>query len=615
MIRILLLLSLLLATAVPLATPAQAAEYRFGVPAGYVTPTVDQLITFLRTSVLTQDETLTVVPVDLRDADTEPGRGRIRREIAAKCDLFFATGNYLTTVFALGVTSPVLFIGTRNPEHEIPAAMRNSATGFYWGPTATVFKRAAALLPAERRKRLGLIFYRGSGLEDMQAAYEETARKLGMKLVAKEYDDSAEIGRVMRQFKQEGTQALLLFPPAIRKGEMKDLVRWQNELGLPVIAQVRQHVEEGAMGGPVIDYKLLIPKLADYAAKILRGRSPDKLPVQFVSRRYLINLATVSRLGIAIPQEIIDQAEIVGLASEEKTPRRSAEVPLVAGDFRIGIPATIPVPILDRLTAALAARGYLVGKNLHLEPIEITGKEPLPQRRQIIARIEARCDLFLASGNVLPELFALDGLKKPVCFIATQESAAALTAGRDNFTGVVRGSVESTMRGAWQMTGAGKRIGLLARRESNLKQLLAIYRRAAAAIGIAIHFYEFSGPAEIEAVMRRIKSENDFILLFPPAVTAADLDTIVKWQNDLRLPVVAQRPDQVRSGLFGGLISDEKRIIPKVAEYIDKLLQGRKASTLPVFYYPERYAINLRTASVLQIKIPDEITAQAEIIY
>ena len=114
--------------------------------------------------------------------------------------------------------------------------------------------------------------------------------------------------------------------------------------------------------------------------------------------------------------------------------------------------------------------------------------------------------------------------------------------------------------------------------------------------------------------MTDMKHRNDYILLLPPSVTTEDIREIVFWQNRLQLPVIGQMASHIEAGLLGGPIINQQKIIPKVAEYIDKLLQGRPAKKLPIFQYADKYMINLHTATNLDLKIPEEITRQAMIV-
>ena len=114
--------------------------------------------------------------------------------------------------------------------------------------------------------------------------------------------------------------------------------------------------------------------------------------------------------------------------------------------------------------------------------------------------------------------------------------------------------------------------------------------------------------------MQYIKKNSDIILLFPPSLTKDDIVEIVKWQNELKLPVIAQLKSQVQLGILGGAVMDTEKISDKFSEYLDKLLTGRKPSQLPNYYIGEKYAINLKSSSILELKIPLEIIEQAEIL-
>ena len=70
----------------------------------------------------------------------------------------------------------------------------------------------------------------------------------------------------------------------------------------------------------------------------------------------------------------------------------------------------------------------------------------------------------------------------------------------------------------------------------------------------------------------------------------------------------------IEAGLLGGPVIDLQKTSPKLAEYIDKLLQGRAPEKLPIFLYAEKYMINLNTAADLDLEIPVKILSQATII-
>ncbi|MEW6220830.1 MAG: ABC transporter substrate binding protein [Thermodesulfobacteriota bacterium] len=601
-----------------LALPARggslAATYRLGVPKGCTSPVYPLLFEALRTRGLAAGEVLVVVPIDLQGSETEPGQQRIRREIAQGCDLFFSTGDALSSLFAAGITTPLLFVTSSTLKTMLPAAMRPSATGIFRESTAALFQQMLDLLPADQRRKLGMLYFQGSPMASLAALYEEASREIGVGLEQRTYGRRDEIGQAMRELQERGVNAVVLFPPSLMSGDLPELIHWQHRLGLPVMGQVREEIEQGLLGGPSLDYDRLVPHLMEYALAILRGRSPEQLPIKYLSGRLVINLATARTLGVAIPQETADQAELVGLATQ--TRGRAAEPPpLVPGNFRIAVPASTPGPTLAAVTAALVARGYAPGQNLTLVRIDLDGVDTPEEQRRVASALTTRADLVFATGNSLPVLARLPDLATPVCFIAAHETTA-LRPGRaqDLFTGVVRGSFGAFVEKCQRMMRGATRMGILARIDSDLGRRLDEYRQVASPFGVTIQERLFSEVSGIGPAMAGLRDTCDFVFAFPPALTREDVAEIVVWQHRLGLPVLAQHEEHVQAGLLGGAVMDLEMVAPKVAEYIDKILQGRPPSRLPVYHYPERSMLNLRAVQLLGQDIPPEITAEAAIV-
>ena len=88
-----------------------------------------------------------------------------------------------------------------------------------------------------------------------------------------------------------------------------------EEAGIPVVAGEAAAVRVGALATEGIDYYLLGRQTADMAATILRGEGvPATMPIQWQQEpgTLSINTATAARLGIQIPQAMLDTAgEIV----------------------------------------------------------------------------------------------------------------------------------------------------------------------------------------------------------------------------------------------------------------------------------------------------------------
>ncbi len=597
------------------ATTLQAEEiYRLGIPAGETSPTYQKFIDVLKHKELVAGENLQIVEIDLAKNKVS-SHEMIRRQIADRCDLFFATGSLLPTLLAARIRTPLLFVSFNNKSVIIPPEMEETTTGFYRGYLSSIFTGALQMLPSDRRHKLGLIFFTGSSLQKKTPIYRKVCEKIGVELLVKNFSSHDDLERAMHEFEAEGAGAVLILPPSLRNEvELTTLLTIQNRLKMPVVSVLKDHIEEGALGGATVDYETLIPSLADYAAKILRGRSAGRLPSRYLQDKFVVNLGTVDRLGVIIPQETVDQAEIVGIASDRIKKVVNNRSP-VDGNFVIAVARSTPEPVLSPLLDALAERGYIKGLNLRLLEIDLSGNLNEDRLKKISSQLAKEANLFFASGNVLAKLSRLPKLKTPVCFIATKESAAIIPEEVSNlFTGVIRSSAVSIISKSQKMIPGARNIGLLARAQSNMEERLKRNAKLASQAGLITEFQLFSNIAEIGPLMTEMKQRNDFILLSPPAITREDIGEIVSWQQQLQLPVIGQVSRHIEAGLLGGPVIDLEIVIPKLVEYITKLLQGRPPWKLPVFLYVEKYIINLKSATDLDLKIPDEIINQAEIV-
>jgi len=97
-------------------------------------------------------------------------------------------------------------------------------------------------------------------------------------------------------------------------GAYATVIMVADEAGIPVIPGEAAGVRAGALATEGIDYYLLGRQTADMAVQILRGEAvPAEMPIQWSRDPGMlsVNVDSAARLGITIPAEILNTAQII----------------------------------------------------------------------------------------------------------------------------------------------------------------------------------------------------------------------------------------------------------------------------------------------------------------
>ena len=194
---------------------------------------------------------------------------------------------------------------------------------------------------------------------------------------------------------------------------------------------------------------------------------------------------------------------------------------------------------------------------------------------------------------------------------------------------VGQGFVESLARPGGNITGfsnydppmSGKWLGMLREITPPVARVAVLYNPATApyaglylrtiediapAFAVAVRTAPVKDDAEIEAVMAGLTGEQSAgLLVLPDTFTRLHRDAIVALAARYRLPAVYPFRYFAASGglmAYGVEIED---LFRRSAGYVDRLLNGAKASDLPV-QQPTKFTlvINLKTAKALGVTVP-----------
>jgi ABC-type uncharacterized transport system substrate-binding protein len=137
---------------------------------------------------------------------------------------------------------------------------------------------------------------------------------------------------------------------------------------------------------------------------------------------------------------------------------------------------------------------------------------------------------------------------------------------------------------------------------------------AAQTLGLQLRLIGAREPDELDRAFSAIAGERaDALMVFPSPMLFAERKRIVDFAAKLRLPLMAMGKEFVQLGglmSYGADITDLFRLS---GEYVDKILKGAAPADLPV-EQPTKFElfINLKTAKVLDIKIPVTLLARAD---
>jgi putative tryptophan/tyrosine transport system substrate-binding protein len=123
---------------------------------------------------------------------------------------------------------------------------------------------------------------------------------------------AAEAGAAVRKAKDQGAQALYIWPSGLTFSLVKQLSSLARQHGLPSI----HSFTEGAIAGGLMAYAVNLSDVARrgavYIDRILKGAKPADVPVEEPSKFELtINLKTAKALGLTIPASLLARADRV----------------------------------------------------------------------------------------------------------------------------------------------------------------------------------------------------------------------------------------------------------------------------------------------------------------
>jgi putative ABC transport system substrate-binding protein len=140
----------------------------------------------------------------------------------------------------------------------------------------------------------------------------DAAKQLGLELDIQEASDAADLERAFHSLAPGEVGGAFLLSPSLRLNFSKRTIELAAEANLPVQAHRKEWVEQGALFSLGVDVGPVGAAGARFVDAILRGTPPAELSVEEVPKiEFAINLKRAGELGIQVPQEVIELADVV----------------------------------------------------------------------------------------------------------------------------------------------------------------------------------------------------------------------------------------------------------------------------------------------------------------
>jgi putative ABC transport system substrate-binding protein len=285
-------------------------------------------------------------------------------------------------------------------------------------------------------------------------------------------------------------------------------------------------------------------------------------------------------------------------------------------------------PSLGTLEARLKELGWIDGRNIklvwrNLEPDEAEGqaKEFVRQRVDVIVAFEDQSIRAAQAATARPH----DRI--PIVFLHPSDPVRdglveSLSHPGGNLTGVfgARDVVAKQLELYQLLVPRLRRVlTLIDPGDPGTGRLLAQYRLAASQLGrpLELVIRNVSTAADLKRVFRSLRpGEVDGAFLLSAKLRLNFSSLAIRLAARAKLPVQAHRKDWVKRGALFSYGADLRPIGRLAARYVDSILKGTPPSELPVEVVPNvELAINLKTASTLGIRVPQQMIIRADEVY
>ena len=237
-----------------------------------------------------------------------------RELVGAGVDVIVAAGPTIDAVRRVTTEIPVVMVGgAMDPVQEgVVASLAEpggNITGLTLQQVDLVGKRLELLRELVPGAAPIAVLWEDTSMGSWHAARSVAATR-GWKLLPLKTADRAAIATGCASAKAAGAGSLLVLSGATLFEHASDVVGAANANRLPAMYALRVYPDQGGLMSYAADLADLYRRAATFIDRIAKGYSPAKMPVEQPTKfEFVINLKVARSLGLAVPQQLLLQAD------------------------------------------------------------------------------------------------------------------------------------------------------------------------------------------------------------------------------------------------------------------------------------------------------------------
>lgn len=175
-------------------------------------------------------------------------------------------------------------------------------------PVKEQFELVQRIIPTA--KKVGVLYNSSEVNSQVQVEMVKVAaQELGIEIIEATVTGSAEVMQAAQSFVGK-VDAIYAPADNVVASSMASVVSVAEKNQIPLFASVEEMVGDGALGAIGIDYYKLGRQTGEMALRVINGENPAEMPIEALEDvDIIINKGAAERMGVTVPQEIMDQAK------------------------------------------------------------------------------------------------------------------------------------------------------------------------------------------------------------------------------------------------------------------------------------------------------------------